>query len=264
MIFYFSSTGNTRWVATRLAASLSEHLVAIADVLQGDCEFKLQENERIGFCFPVYGWRVPKIVDDFVKKIRVGAGKHYCFVVVTAGDNVGLTIQQAEKMLTSKGITMDSAFSVIMPESYVGLRMLKLDTPEKARQKVRNANKFLEKIEDVVLDRRGGQYNIVEGNWPRINSKILGAAFQKWLVTDKPFRVDAQKCIGCGLCEKKCPVGNIRMNADNHPEWLHTGRCMTCFSCYHHCPERAIDYGSSTKGVGQYRFNEAMTGEKHG
>lgn len=258
MIFYFSATGNSRWAAESIAHSIGDHTVAIADAMKGDCHFTLANNERIGFCFPVHGWRPPQIVADFIARLHVNAEHSYCFVVVTAGDNIGLTLQTTEQMLQQQGIKMESAFSLIMPESYVGLRMLRLDTPERAKQKVKAAAKQLEHIADIVLDRRGGWYNIVAGNWPRINSNILGAAFKKWLVSDKPFRVDPQKCIGCGLCEQKCPVDNIRMDQAKRPEWLHTGRCLTCFACYHFCPQRAIDFGSQTRGVGQYRFEPSL------
>jgi len=260
MLFYFSATGNSRWVAESIARSIGDRTVAIAEAMRGDCTFTLADNERIGFCFPVHGWQPPRIVADFIARLRINAGRSYCYVVVTAGDNVGRTLQIAELMLSGKGIKMESAFSLIMPEAYVGLRLLHLDTAERARQKVRAASKQIEHIADTVLDRRGGWYGVVEGKWPRINSTVLGWAFKKWLVSDKAFRVDSEKCIGCGLCEQKCPVGNVRLDKDKRPEWLHTGQCLTCFACYHYCPQRAIDFGGQTRGVGQYHFDKSLLG----
>lgn len=259
MLFYFSATGNSRHVATRLAHFIGEQTTEITAALRGNCRFELQENERIGFCFPVHGWRVPQIVVDFILRLNLDARRKYCYVVVTAGDDVGRTIQQTEKLLAVKGIKMESAFSLIMPESYVGLRFMHLDTPERAKEKIRAADKQIERIADIVLDRRGGWYDIVEGRWPRTNSYVLGSIFKKWLMSDKSFRVDATKCVGCGLCEQKCPVDNIRLDQEKHPEWLHNGRCLTCFACYHYCPQRAIDFGNQTRGVGQYHFDETLS-----
>ena len=70
MIFYFSGTGNTRWVATTIANAIGEELLYIPDLLRnGRYKFELQEDERIGFCFPTHGWQPPKIVRDFIQKL---------------------------------------------------------------------------------------------------------------------------------------------------------------------------------------------------
>ena len=78
MIFYFSGTGNTRWAAIKLASATKERLVCISDyvreVKQGKREdepFILKEDERLGFVFPVHGWRVPKLVRAFIQDMDV-------------------------------------------------------------------------------------------------------------------------------------------------------------------------------------------------
>lgn len=262
MLFYFSATGNSRWVAEKMAHALGDKTVSITEALHKSCRFALASDERIGFCFPVHGWRPPRIVADFISRLEISPGRHYCYIVLTAGDNIGMTVQLTEKLLAERGLQVDSAFSLIMPESYVGLRFLHLDTPQRAKEKVREAARQLENIEDLVLDRRAGYYHLVLGRWPKINSNLLGAAFQRWLIDDQKFSVDASKCNGCRLCEKKCPVDNISMDANQHPTWLHTGKCLTCFACYHFCPQRAIDFGNQTCGVGQYHFESSLDDTK--
>ena len=50
MIFYFSGTGNTRWVASQLAEALGEDLLSIPDELKkGVLHYVLKDNERLGF-----------------------------------------------------------------------------------------------------------------------------------------------------------------------------------------------------------------------
>ena len=95
-----------------------------------------------------------------------------------------------------------------------------------------------------------------KGHWPRTNSKVLGAAFVKWLITDKPFRVKADDCLQCGTCAKVCPVDNIEGGHQQLPQWKHNGQCLTCFACYHHCPVHAIEFGNRTKHKGQYYFEQ--------
>ncbi|MFW5518323.1 MAG: ferredoxin, partial [Segatella copri] len=36
--------------------------------------------------------------------------------------------------------------------------------------------------------------------------------------------------------------------------WLHHKDCLTCFTCYHHCPHHAIEFGKQTRKKGQYFF----------
>ena len=70
MIFYFSGTGNTRWVAGEIAKAIGEELLYIPDLIrQGQYAFTLKEGERLGFCFPTHGWQPPRIVRNFIKKI---------------------------------------------------------------------------------------------------------------------------------------------------------------------------------------------------
>lgn len=59
-----------------------------------------------------------------------------------------------------------------------------------------------------------------------------------------------ENCNGCGLCDKICPVDNIKMQ-DGRPRFLH--HCDHCLSCLNHCPQTAIDWKDKTKGKERYR-----------
>ena len=52
MIFYFSGTGNSLWVARQLQESLQEPLYKLVDVLSSDQVYALGEEERLGFVSP--------------------------------------------------------------------------------------------------------------------------------------------------------------------------------------------------------------------
>ncbi len=57
------------------------------------------------------------------------------------------------------------------------------------------------------------------------------------------------KCNGCGICMKICPVNNIEM-VDNKPKWFE--HCVLCFACLQWCPKEAINAGSVTEGMPRY------------
>lgn len=86
MIFYFSGTGNTRWAAIKLATATHERLIDIAEEMrlikksgaQYTEPFILEKGERLGFVFPVHGWRVPRLVREFIAKLQVNLPMKKC------------------------------------------------------------------------------------------------------------------------------------------------------------------------------------------
>ncbi len=259
MIFYFSCTGNTRWAAKQISMATGEPLSDISCLPCNGYEAVLADGESIGFCFPVHAWRPPVVVREWVSHLRVIAKvKPFCWLMLTAGDDIGETVECFESDLhRATGLNVDSAFSLQMPESYVGLPFMDVDSREREREKIAAAEKAVADYAQLIVQKRRGQRPLHLSHWPRINSRFLGALFVRCLLTDKPFRVDPARCNGCGMCAKVCPVGNITV--DGQPHWNHSGRCISCFACYHHCHARAIEYGRRTKGKGQYFFGKNQT-----
>lgn len=57
MIFYFSGTGNSRWVANALSIALGEPVVSIAEELKTNKKeivCPLREDEKVLFVYPVH------------------------------------------------------------------------------------------------------------------------------------------------------------------------------------------------------------------
>lgn len=257
MIFYFSGTGNTRWAAQEISKATGEKLLFIPDMRGDECVFVPEKGERIGFCFPVHGWRPPKNVREFISKLTIEqSDSHYCYALCTAGDNIGEAMRILEKDLKERNIHLDAEFSLIMPESYVGLPFMDVDKPQKEKEKITTAEADLKKyIQEIVQQKKNASQPTI-GNWPRINSRLLGSFFISHLITDKKFHVEKQRCVKCGICVSVCPIGNMQGGNGQFPTWEHKGRCLTCFACYHYCPQHAIEFGRQTKKKGQYYYNK--------
>lgn len=253
MIFYFSGTGNTRWVATEIAKAIGEELLFIPDLLRENrFEFTLKEGERLGFCFPTHGWQPPRIVREFIRQLLLDRQPDYCWALTTCGDNMGEAMTILNKELAKVGLKAETLFSVIMPESYVCLPFMKTDPEDKEHWKIENAERQLYHIISILKDCKRGIEELEKGATPRLYSYVIGGYFNKRMITDKKFTVDADVCIRCGKCLKVCPVDNIK---GTPPEWLHTGKCTSCLACYHYCPVHAINYGKITRKRDQYYFN---------
>ena len=283
MIFYFSGTGNTRWAAIKLATATHERLIDIAEEMrlikksgaQYTEPFILEKDERLGFVFPVHGWRVPRLVREFIAKLQVNLPTEevhpnyespvpspvYAYAVCTAGDSIGLTIENLNETIASNSSLSNigvhevvSSFSLIMPESYVGLPFMDVDPKEKEIRKKEKSALELEEISEEIFNRKEGIYRLVKGPIPWFFTKVVGGFFEKVPITDKRFHVTADKCVKCGICAHVCTVGDIDGGKGKMPVWLHHDDCLTCFNCYHHCPHHAIEFGHQTQKKGQYYF----------
>lgn len=253
MIFYFSGTGNTKWVAETIASHINEQILNIADEINGDCVYKLAEKERIGFCFPVHGWQPPGIIRRFISKCHfTNTGNHYCYILCTCGSEVGKTMEIFAHDLRRVGLRVDSFFSLKMPNTYIALPFMDTDGEEMEKKKLSEAGNKLISIAHSIKDCSCGLKSVTEGPAPFILSHIIGQFFNLMMITDKPFHVNIQKCINCGLCAKVCPTNNILINNEMLPQWLHINKCTCCMACFHHCPTHAINYGNATQSKGQY------------
>lgn len=249
MIFYFSGTGNSYYVARQTAEKLGERLVSISTEMSGgkqEYRYELRSDEVIGFIFPVYAWAPPKIVIEFIERLKLSVtGNQYVLAAAVCGDEAGNAIRLLEKSLCKAGIGLDSAFSVIMPNNYIVV--FDVDSKETERKKLEAAEKMIDRIIEAADARKKGVYEVHKGHLPGVKTALLGSLFNRFAISTKSFYVD-EKCTGCGICEKVCCCGSI--SVDGKPKW--GSACTQCLACLHYCPAKAIQFGKGTKNKGRY------------
>lgn len=254
MIFWFSGTGNSQWVAQRLAAILNDTLVDIAQAtLNHQHEFSLKPGESIGFVFPIHSWGPPPLVCKFAQALQLDAytSSTHCYMVATCGDDTGLTVEILQKSLGS--IKLNAAFSVQMPNTYVCLPGFDVDDYATEGQKLMAAKSRVEKVATSIAERRN-VIDVVRGSMPWAKSRIIRPLFVAGGMNDRNFRCDTSACTRCGKCAQQCPVRNITLDAQGTPQWQ--GNCTMCLRCLHKCPARAINYGTATVKKGRYYFKD--------
>lgn len=140
-----------------------------------------------------------------------------------------------------------------MPETYVCLPFMYTDTIANEQRKILAAEERMREIAALINSRKEEYTDVVKGPIPWFFTHIVGAFFNHYMITDKPFSVDEAVCIHCGKCAKVCPVANISFDK-KVPQWQKSKRCTCCMACYHHCPVHAINYGKITRRREQYYF----------
>lgn len=246
MIFYFSGTGNSLYVAQKLQENDETELIDMGDALnKKQFNYKIKENEKIGFVFPVYFYGLPNIVAEFVDQLRIESGSNpFIYSVITCGSAIGNADKMLEKKLKQKDLQLDSSFSIIMPSNYV----IMYDTSDMEKQKL-TLQDAEDEIENVIklleVNQKG---NFSNHGFMSILSSIAYSIYGIYRKT-KNFNVK-DSCNSCGLCEEICPSGVIKLESGK-PIWIKE-KCSHCCACINRCPTLSIQYGKSTLKRGRY------------
>jgi quercetin dioxygenase-like cupin family protein/ferredoxin len=250
MIYYFSGTGNSGYVAGQLAKYTKDAALFIPEVFDAmESDITVGAGETVGVVFPVYAWAPPAVVIDFLSHVHVDK-KAFAYAVCTCGDEAGKSMDELRRVFPFK-----SAYSVTMPNNYIPL--YDVDEPELMREKINVATQRLPKIGSEILARRE-IIDVHEGPEASFKTIVINPLFSLFAMRTSRFSADST-CVGCGECEKSCAFGFIKF-VDRKPVW-EEGKCQMCMSCIMHCPVRAIQYGSGTRKRGRYVFPDQGAGQ---
>lgn len=246
MILYFSGTGNSKYVASRIKDATGDEFFSIEDCIKvNNYKFSLDEGESLGIICPTYFFGVPVIVEDFLKRVRFTLkGDNYIYAVTTCGGFSGGTLTRIEELLKNNNLELKAKYDITMVDTWTpsyDVSDLKANEEVQKKSEVR-----LDLIIKKIIGKKDG--NFQNKTLPNFICKRVYASYDKARCT-KYFSVN-KDCIGCGMCEVKCPSGAIKIK-DGKPIWK-SEKCNLCLRCLHNCPKNAIAYKKKTKKHGQY------------
>jgi ferredoxin len=223
-IFYFTSTGNSLYVAKRLGGNL----LSIPQVLKSGKS--IYNDDVTGIVYPCFFGGLPRIVKRFLDTVKIDAS--YIFAIMTYGSEQTNALDQMNKYCMAKGIRIDYMNTLLMVNNY--LPMFKIE-----KELVKIPLREIEKTITVIINDVKNRKKIIPPT--SFSNKFWGAVYS--LGANKNIGENADKrlwvdnaCGLCGVCKKVCPVNNITII--NNVVFGHN--CEGCLACIHHCPNKAI------------------------
>lgn len=245
MILYFSSTGNNKYIAEKIAKACGECAVSIVECIKNN-QYEFQNEKILGIVTPTYFWRLPRIVALFLEQIKL-KNCGYVFFLASYGTTTGRAGSMAKKILQQNNQSFDAFYSVIMPDTWTPI--FNLNDHNKVAKWLTDGEQQLNLVIRNILNQERG--NHIDKSIPELMAALPSNFLYNTERKTKKLSVNEAMCIGCGLCAKKCPVSAIKIE-NGKPIW-HMKECEMCLGCLHRCPKFAISYGNGkTNRHGQY------------
>ena len=246
MVFYFSGTGNSRYVAQKIAEISGDDIISINERLKSGDYNPIKSEKPLVFVGPVYAGRLPRVMNDYIQKTKFNGIKQAYFVVTCAA-TAWQTVEYVKKLCEEKNFSLLGFQSVVMPQGYIaggGTQSKEVNDRilEKAEPKIVKIAKMIRDRQKLPEEQAG----------KAIMSKVLNPLMYSMMISAKGFTV-TEKCTGCGKCEARCPLNNIHLK-NGRPVWGQD--CTHCMACIAGCPAEAIEYGKKTQGKTRYYLGE--------
>jgi ferredoxin len=240
IIFYFSGTGNSRYIAEIFAKNMECACHSIEEEI--DFVELIKPAETVAFSYPIYMSRVPRIMREFVQKYKSELEEKklviFCTQQILSGDGARAlsALLPKNRVIYAEHIFMSSN---IFPVATNAERI-----KNKALKAERKMQKVCEDIKKGKVHKRGFS----------AGSRALGL-IQAPLLSPAERRAESSveataDCTNCGLCVSLCPMKNL---AIKNEKITHKNNCTMCWRCVNKCPKKALIVGKTGKVKNQYK-----------
>lgn len=221
-ILYFSSTGNSLYVAKKIKERLSGKIIYIPKYNGTGEEF-----DKIIIVTPIYSYGLPVPVFDLLLRLT---HEKEIIVIQTYGGMVGHADRLFYEYALKNGLNIKSVYTLKMPENFT----LVMSPPKFLIDKVlKTADKRINSLIDKICHK---QYIIPKDKKTREQKYLKNKG--NWYLIGKRFSVN-DRCILCQKCLTICPANNISLV---NGKIVFSDKCQACLGCFHRCPKHAIIY----------------------
>ena len=232
---YFSGTGNSKYCVESFLQKYQGATAAVS-IEVADAIEQITKNVQLVFGYPVYYSNIPKILYDYITAHKELWKDKKIFVIATMGLFSGDGSGMLARLLKKYGAVIIGGLHVKMPDCIADVKLLKSNADAK-KELLKQADKKIQmavnhmKNEKPQREGLGFFYHIAGLFGQRLYFYNKTKHY-----TDK-LKINHEKCIGCGLCEKLCPMKNIQQKGSAA---VSGDRCTMCYRCVNQCPRQAI------------------------
>lgn len=251
ILYVFSGTGNTLKVASLIKKFMNADVTVYRVSAKSGNAPSPEGFDLIGFGYPIHAFCAPEPILKFAQGLPEVAYRR-AFIFKSSGEGLHLndaSSQSLIRILTKKGYDVTLERHVVMPYN-----MIYRHSDEMAKQMWIYAKAYVKLICGELESFK--RENVKLPLYKYFLANIIGWVETKFAHLHGPmFKVDANKCVECGKCERTCPENNITLEKGVY-KFGHN--CVLCMGCSFGCPADAINVGVFRfwKVNGSYRLEE--------
>ena len=226
-IVYFSAAGHTLKVIRHIAEQMGgiDRAVDLSDPFLKETSFT--KDDRVIVACPVYGGRIPSLVEERLQKITFDSTRAVTFVTYGNRAYEDALLELNDTVLARGAIPVASA-AVVAQHTMVPSVAADRPTPIDFQNLTVFARFALQKFDDVHAVPVE-----VPGNRP----------YRQW--SKMPVTpVVSNACVRCGLCVRQCPTMAIWIT---DPKKTDPSKCILCMRCVALCPQGARSLPESAR-----------------
>ena len=115
MILCYSGTGNSRYIAQRIADELQDNIIDLNEKIKTNNYSSIETGGDVILVVPTYAWRIPKIVSNWLYKTKFIGAKRIWFVM-NCGSEIGNATKYNLMLANDKHLDYMGTKQILMPE----------------------------------------------------------------------------------------------------------------------------------------------------